>query len=260
MILTLALCFSMCYKITGMKFSLCCVPRAAKPLSLADDFCIFAELSAFLHFCPKENCLCCSALHSLLGIIAGFGLTTLYKLTKLRDTVKTMIILCTAFLLVTLESVVASFIPMSGLLSVMAMGCTILRRNDSLAKRMSAKFSKIWVVAELVLFTLVGATVDIAYVQKAGLSAILLLLVALAIRTCGVLFCVMKTKLSLRECLFCAIAYLPKATVQAAIGGLPLAAGISAGNTIQTVAVLAILISAPLGAIGIDTTYRTLLE
>lgn len=196
----------------------------------------------------------------LIGILIGLALNKLFRKIHIRDTVKILILLSTSFLLVTLENVIKAYVPMSGLLAVMALGGTILKKNDVLAKRLSSKFSKIWVAAELMLFVLVGATVDISYVTKAGVSAIALILIALAIRICGVLVCLFKTKLKTKERLFCSIAYLPKATVQAAIGGLPLASGVTAGNTILTVAVLAILITAPLGAIGVDSSYKKLLS
>ena len=177
----------------------------------------------------------------------------------MRDTVKVLILLSASFLLATLETAIKAYIPMSGLLAVMALGGTILLQYDILAMRLSDKYSKIWVAAELMLFVLVGATVDISYAAKAGLAAVALIFIALAIRICGVFVCLIKTKLNIKERLFCAIAYLPKATVQAAIGGLPLAAGIAAGNIILTVAVLAILITAPLGAIGVDISYQKML-
>jgi NhaP-type Na+/H+ or K+/H+ antiporter len=195
----------------------------------------------------------------LTGILLGFGLVKLFKKIHMRDTVKVLILLSTSFLLVTLETTIKAYVPMSGLLAVMALGGTILKQYGILAKRLSGKFSKIWVAAELILFVLIGATVDISYAAKAGIAAVALIFIALAIRICGVFVCLIRTKLNVKERLFCAIAYLPKATVQAAIGGLPLAAGIAAGNTILTVAVLAILITAPLGAIGIDATYKKLL-
>lgn len=195
----------------------------------------------------------------LIGILVGLALVKLFKIIHIRDTVKILILLSTSFLLVTLESVIKSYVPMSGLLAVMALGGTILKQYGILAERLSGKFSKIWVAAELMLFVLVGATVDIRYAARAGISAIALIFIALIIRVCGVFACLIRTKLNIKERLFCAIAYLPKATVQAAIGGLPLAAGITAGNTILTVAVLAILITAPLGAIGVDAFYRKLL-
>lgn len=187
-------------------------------------------------------------------------LVKLFKIIHMRDTVKILILLSTSLLLVTLETVIKAYVPMSGLLAVMALGGTILKQYDILAKRLSGKFSKIWVAAELMLFVLVGATVDISYAAKAGIAAVALIFIALVIRVCGVFVCVIKTKLNIKERLFCAIAYLPKATVQAAIGGLPLAAGVAAGNTILTVAVSAILITAPIGVIGVDASYQKLLE
>lgn len=195
----------------------------------------------------------------LIGVLFGLVLVELFKKMHMRDTVKILIILSASFLLVSLETAIKTYVPMSGLLAVMALGGTILKQYDVLANRISNKFSKIWVAAELMLFVLVGATVDIRYATQAGIAAIVIIFIALAIRVCGVFVCLIRTKLNVKERLFCAIAYLPKATVQAAIGGLPLAAGISAGNTILTVAVLAILITAPLGAIGIDASYQKLL-
>ena len=195
-----------------------------------------------------------------IGIFLGLGLVKLFKKVHMGDTVKILILLSGSFLLVTLETAIKAYVPMSGLLAVMALGGTILKQHDILAKRLSGKFSKIWVATELMLFVLVGATVDIRYIGKAGRGALALIFIALIIRICGVLISLIKTKLNAKERLFCAIAYLPKATVQAAIGGLPLVAGVSAGSTILTVAVLAILITAPLGAIGMDASYRKLLE
>lgn len=195
----------------------------------------------------------------MAGILLGLVLVMLFQRIHMRDTAKILILLSTAFLLISLETAIKKYVPMSGLLAVMSLGGTILKKNDILAKRLSGKFSKIWVAAELMLFILVGATVDISYAAKAGFMAVALIFLALAIRICGVFVCLVKTPISPKERLFCAIAYLPKATVQAAIGGLPLAAGVAAGNTILTVAVLAILITAPLGAMGVDSTYQRLL-
>lgn len=195
-----------------------------------------------------------------IGIFVGFALVKLFKIIQMRDTVKILILLSTSFLLVTLESVIKTYVPMSGLLAVMALSGTILKQYGILAERLSGKFSKIWVAAELMLFVLVGATVDISYVAQAGVAAVALIFFALAIRICGVFICLIRTKLTIKERLFCAIAYLPKATVQAAIGGLPLAAGVASGNIILIVAVLAILITAPLGAIGVDASYQRMLS
>ena len=195
----------------------------------------------------------------LVGVLFGLILTKVFQKIHMRDTVKILILLSAAFLLVSVETAIKDYTPMSGLLAVMALGGTLLRQYGVLAKRLSVKFSKVWVAAELMLFVLVGATMDITYAAKAGPAAIALILIALLIRVCGVFLCLAKTRINAKERLFCAIAYLPKATVQAAIGGLPLAAGVAAGNTILTVAVLAILLTAPLGAIGVDVGYKRML-
>ncbi|WP_029452622.1 cation:proton antiporter [Clostridium algidicarnis] len=194
-----------------------------------------------------------------IGILSGLLLVFVFKKLHIRDTVKILIILSVSFLFISLESEVKSYIPMSGLLAVMALGGTILKKYEVLAKRLSEKLLKVWVGAEILLFVLVGAAVDIRFVSDVGLMAVILILSALIFRICGVYICLIKTKLTNREKLFCAISYLPKATVQAAIGSIPLSAGVLAGNTILTVAVLAILVTAPIGAIGIDRTYKKLL-
>jgi len=195
----------------------------------------------------------------LLGVLTGILLVKIFKSIHMRDTIKVMIILSIAFLFVTLESVLKPYVPVSGLLAVMALGGTILKSYEILAKRLMGKFSKIWVGAEMMLFVLVGAAVDIRYLSDAGFKAVLLIFGALILRIAGVYLSLIKTKLSYKERLFCSIAYLPKATVQAAIGAIPLSAGVAAGNTILTVAVLAILLTAPIGAIGIDCSYKKLL-
>ncbi|WP_070000087.1 cation:proton antiporter [Cellulosilyticum sp. I15G10I2] len=194
------------------------------------------------------------------GIIAGLLLVWLFNKIHMRDTIKILVILSTAFIFISVEAIVKDYIPMSGLLAVMALGGTILKQYEVLARRLSGKFSKIWVGTEMLLFVLVGAAVDIRYIGSAGLMAVILIISALVLRMGGVFICVIKTKLSAKEKLFCAIAYLPKATVQAAIGAIPLLAGVKAGNTILAVAVLAIIITAPLGAVGIDLSFNKLLS
>jgi len=196
---------------------------------------------------------------SFLGIATGLILVEMFKWMHLRDTLKVLILLSASFIFVTLEAIMKPYVPMSGLLAVMALGATILKTNEVTAKRLMGKFSKIWVGAEIMLFVLVGAALDINSLSGAGPKSILLVFAALTLRMIGVNLSLIKTKLNLKERLFCSIAYLPKATVQAAIGAIPLSAGVDAGNTILTVAVLAILITAPIGAIGIDYTYPKLL-
>ena len=195
----------------------------------------------------------------LLGVMIGYILVKIFKAIHIRDTIKVLIILSVAFLIVGFEDTINTILPVSGLLAVMAMGGMILFKYPILAKRLTGKFAKIWVGAELILFVLVGAAVDISYLSDAGLNSVLLILVALCFRILGVYISLIMTKLNNKEKLFCAIAYLPKATVQAAIGALPLAVGVVSGHLILTVAVLAIMITAPLGAIGIDRSYKYLL-
>ena len=151
--------------------------------------------------------------------------------------------------------------PVSGLLAVVSMACAVkLKSTAFVSKRLSEKFGKLWLAAEVILFVLVGAAVDIRYTLQAGAAAILMILLALVFRSVGVALCLLKTRLAKRERLFCMIAYLPKATVQAAIGSVPLSMGLSCGPIVLSVAVLAILITAPLGALGIDLTYKRLLQ
>lgn len=194
------------------------------------------------------------------GVAVGLLLSRWFKKIHMRDTAKVLILLSSAFLLVALEKAAGPYVPFSGLLAVMAAGVAILRDYPALAGRLSAKFSKLWVAAEILLFVLVGATVDIQYALAAGAKAIVLVLGALGFRVAGVFVCLLKTRLNPKEKLFCMIAYTPKATVQAAIGGLPLAMGLPCGPIVLTVAVLSILITAPLGAMGVDRTYRRLLS
>lgn len=195
----------------------------------------------------------------LLGIICGVIMVRVFRLLHIRDTIKVLIILSAAFLFVTFEDFVSPILPLSGLLAVMALGGTILKSNENLAKRLLGKFSKIWVGAEILLFVLVGAAVEINALSGVGLSSVILILSALIFRTGGVFLSLLKTDLTHKEKLFTAIAYLPKATVQAAIGTIPLSQGVTAGNTILSVAVLAIVITAPLGAAGIDHLHKKLL-
>ena len=195
-----------------------------------------------------------------LGIISGFIFVKVFKAIHVRDTVKVLIMLSIAFLFVSFEDLIKPYFPVSGLLAVMAFSATILSTYEVLAKRITGKFSKIWVAAEVLLFVLVGAAVDISYLKGAGIASIVFILSALVFRIVGVNVSLLGTSLDKKERIFCSIAYLPKATVQAAIGAVPLAAGVGAGNLILTVAVVAILISAPLGAIGVDNTYKKLLH
>lgn len=193
------------------------------------------------------------------GVMTGLLLALLFTKAHIRDSGKVLIILSISFLLVTAEKSLDGIIGFSGLLAVMAMGAALQQQKFELSKRLSHKFAKLWVGAEVLLFVLVGATVNITYVQKAGGVAVILIFCVLLFRSAGVFVCLIKTGLSKKERLFSAFAYLPKATVQAAIGGLPLAMGLPCGDIVLTVAVLSILIAAPLGAVLVDSTYSKLL-
>ena len=194
------------------------------------------------------------------GVTSGWLLSVYFKRYHLRDSVKVMIILSISFLLVSLEHLLQGIVAFSGLLAVMSLGAVILLTYQALAVRLSAKFSKLWVAAEVLLFVLVGATVDMQYVAASGLAMVVVILGTLCFRMLGVYVSVIGTDLNMKERLFCMIAYLPKATVQAAIGGIPLAMGLPCGDMVLSVAVLAILITAPLGALGIDKSYKLLLN
>ena len=194
-----------------------------------------------------------------VGVLAGYILVRIFKMFHMRDTIKVLIILSVSMLMVSVEELLKPWFPLSGLLAVMAIGGTILKTYELLAKRIMGKFSKIWVGSEILLFVLVGAAVNITALGGTGVKALILIFTALIVRMLGVAISVSGTNLTLKERLFCAIAYLPKATVQAAIGSIPLAMGVPAGGTILSVAVLAIMITAPLGAIGIDRTYKMFL-
>ena len=199
-----------------------------------------------------------------LGISVGFLCAILliyfFKKVHVRDSLKVIIILNISFLLVTFEHSLTGIIGFSGLLAIMSMGTGIQEKNSILAKRLSSKYSKLWIAAEVMLFVLVGATVNIKYALGASIPAILLIMTVIVFRMAGVFLCLLGTSLSYRERLFCMIAYCPKATVQAAIGSIPLSMGLSSGNIILTVAVLSILITAPLGAFVIDFSYKKLLK
>lgn len=195
----------------------------------------------------------------IIGILLGYVLAKFFKKFHIRDTAKVIIVLCLSFILVTVEDKITGVITFSALISIMFVGVSLQKYRSEVAKRLSVKFNKLWVCAEVILFVLVGATVDIHYVSKAGIAAVILIFGVLCFRVLGVFLCMLKTDLSMKERVFCMIAYTPKATVQAAIGGVPLAMGLSCGNIVLTVAVLSILITATLGAFLIDVTYKKLL-
>lgn len=195
-----------------------------------------------------------------VGFLCAILLIYFFKKVHIRDSMKVIIILNISFLLVTFEHSLTGIIGFSGLLAIMSMGTGIQEKNSILAKRLSSKYSKLWIAAEVILFVLVGATVNIKYALGASVPAILLIMTVIVFRMAGVFLCLLGTSLLYKERLFCMIAYCPKATVQAAIGSIPLSMGLSSGNIILTVAVLSILITAPLGAFAIDFSYKKLLN
>ena len=201
-----------------------------------------------------------------LGAVVGYLLylffeTAYAKKHYVRNSMKVIIVLGVSFLLIAIEGWLEGKIAISGLLAVVSMACVLKMKSTAfVSKRLSEKFGKLWLAAEVILFVLVGAAVDIRYTLEAGAAAIFMILVALIFRACGVFLCMVKTNLNAKERLFCVLAYLPKATVQAAIGSVPLAAGLGCGKIILSVAVMAIIITAPFGAFGMDMSYKKLLE
>lgn len=201
----------------------------------------------------------------ILGSITGYVLSTFFDKTYshmhlIRNSTKVIIILGFSFMMMAIETWLDGILAISGLLAVVSMACVIkIKLPSPVTKRLSEKFEKLWIAAEIVLFVLVGAAVDISYTLAAGISAILMIFIALVFRSVGVQICLIRTPLNRKERLFCSIAYIPKATVQAAIGSVPLAIGLPCGQIVLSVAVLAILITAPLGAFGIDSSYKLLL-
>ena len=236
------------------------IPQMILAGASVDDVFVIVLFSSFTGLAQGGNFSAAALLSVpvsvLLGLAAGMAAGLLlgffFQKVHLRDTAKVLILLGISFLFVALEDALDGILPFSGLLSVMSMGAALLKSRPEAAVRLSAKFSKLWVAAELLLFVLVGAAVDLGYAAKAGLWMLAVIAGALVFRVCGVCVCMIGTALSRKERLFCAAAYLPKATVQAAIGGVPLAMGLSCGNIVLTAAVLAILFTAPVGAFLID--------
>ena len=202
----------------------------------------------------------------LLGLLAGFAVYLIFEKfyqhnRKIRNSTKVIVLLGTSFLLISIESLVKNYVALSGLLAVVAMACVVKLKADNIVSvRLSEKFGKLWIAAEVMLFVLVGAAVDVRYTFTAGGMAVLMIFIALAFRAVGVSICMLGTELNAKERAFCVIAYLPKATVQAAIGAVPLSLGLPCGKIVLSVAVMAILITAPLGSIGIDKSYKKLLN
>ena len=178
----------------------------------------------------------------------------------MRDSIKVLIMLCVSFLMLEIQELLEGIVPVSGLLAIMSIGIVMKRQYDELARRMSVKYNKLWLCAEVFLFVLVGAAVDLKYAMAAGIAAIVLVAGAMIFRMCGVSLSLVGTSLTKKERLFCMMAYTPKATVQAAIGTIPLAMGLECGSIALTVAVISILLTAPFGAICVDNSYKKLLK
>lgn len=194
------------------------------------------------------------------GLACGAALILFFKKFHMRDSVKLLIFLSISFLLIELQDLLEGIVPISGLLAIMSMGVALYKWYNVLAVRLSSKYNKLWVAAEVLLFVLVGATVDLNYVATAGLLSLCVVVFAMVFRMAGVFCCLIKTKLDKKERIFCMAAYTPKATVQAAIGGVPLSMGLACGNQVLALAVIAILVTAPFGAICIDKLYKKLLK
>lgn len=246
------------------------VPQMVVAGASCDDIFVIVLFSTFVamaqggsaHIMDFVNIPVSIVLGILLGVIFGFAVYGFMKINeKIRNTIKVIIILATAFLLISVETIVKNYVALSGLLAVVAMACVLnIKADKNATKKLSEKFNKMWIAAEVLLFVLVGTAVDIRYTLAAGLSAVGMIFIGLIFRSVGVSICTVGTKLTLKEKIFCVISYLPKATVQAAIGSVPLSLGLPCGKIVLSVSVLAIIITAPIGALGIDNSYKKLLE
>lgn len=195
-----------------------------------------------------------------IGLAIGFGLGVYFEKIHMRDTSKVLLILSISFMLVVIEDVLTTAITFSALIAIMFVGVGLQKKRSVVAKRLSLKYSKLWVASEVFLFVLVGATVNIGYLGNVGFKALIVIVAALIMRMLGVFVCLLGTDISGKEKFFTMMAYTPKATVQAAIGGIPLSMGFACGQTVLTVAVLAIVLTAPAGAFAIDISYKKLLS
>lgn len=244
------------------------LPQMVIAGSSADDVYVIVIFTALLALAKGSKISIMSFLNIpisiilgiLMGVLVGFIMVYLFKNYKLRNTYKVIILLSICFLFVSIEKSLEGKLAISGFLAIMAMGVTIFNKYPSLSKIFQVKFSKMWLISEIILFVLVGASVNISYAFKAGLSTIIIIFIALLFRMLGTYLCLLKTNFNNKERLFTCITQIPKATVQAAIGGVPLEMGLLCGNTVLTVAVLSIIITAPLGSILIDKTQYKLLK
>ena len=244
------------------------LPQMVIAGSSADDVYVIVIFTALLALAKGSKISIMSFLNIpisiilgiIMGVLVGFIMVYLFKNYKLRNTYKVIILLSICFLFVSIEKSLEGKLAISGFLAIMAMGVTIFNKYPSLSKIFQVKFSKMWLISEIILFVLVGASVNISYAFKAGLGTIVIIFIALLFRMLGTYLCLLKTKFNNKERLFTCITQIPKATVKAAIGGVPLEMGLLCGNTVLTVAVLSIIITAPLGSILIDKTQYKLLK
>ena len=243
------------------------IPQLILAGASVDDVYVIVLFSTFIGMMQGEGASLIRFLNIPISIILGIGIGLLsgillaltFQKVHIRDTSKVLIILSVSLLLVVSEDSLKTPITFSALIAIMFIGIGLQRKRPEVAKRLSVKYGKLWVAAEVFLFVLVGATVNVSYLGKVGPKALILIFGALVFRMFGVFVCLLGTSLARRERFFAMMAYTPKATVQAAIGGIPLALGFACGDTVLTVAVLAIVLTAPLGAFAIDLSYRRLL-
>ncbi|RVU55467.1 cation:proton antiporter [Anaerosphaera multitolerans] len=250
------------------------IPQLILAGASLDDIYVILLFTTFLRVSSGEGFSILNMSSLPLSIILGVGLGILagcilyyifewryFKHSYIRNSTKVIIILGVSFLFVAMEDLLKDGVPFSGYLAVISMACTIQFKSSEIVKnRLGEKFGKLWIAAELILFVLVGAAVDIRYAVEGGIYSVFMIFIALFFRSLGVSLALVGTKLNAKERIFCVIAYLPKATVQAAIGSIPLSMGLACGKLVLSVAVTAILITAPLGALGMESSYKKLLE
>jgi len=244
------------------------IPQLVLAGAAADDVFVIVMFSSFSALCAGGAVSAVSFIQvpvsiitgMAVGAVCGYVVVKWFEKVNMKDAVKVIITLSISFVFIFIQNALEGIVPFSGLLAIMSMGMGIIHFNADEAKKIASKYNELWAGAEIMLFVLVGAEVEIAYALNAGAAAVVLVFLALLFRMAGVLCCTVKTQLNKKERLFCMMAYTPKATVQAAIGAVPLAMGLACGKTVLTCAVLAILITAPLGAAMIDGTYKKLLK
>ena len=244
------------------------IPQLILAGASVDDVYVIVLFSTFLGMIQGESASVIHFINIPISIVLGVGIGFLigvilayyFKKVHIRDTSKVLIILSISLLLVVLEDHLTIPITFSALIAIMFIGIGLQKKREAVARRLSVKYGKLWVAAEVFLFVLVGATVNIGYLSKVGVKALIVIAVALIFRMFGVFLCLLGTSLDKKERLFAMMAYTPKATVQAAIGGIPLSLGLACGEIVLTVAVLAIVLTAPAGAFAMDLSYKKFLK